>query len=95
MGESGPQPGAVLGDFIAVSRNEETEEAGKIGPHFHYNAQRAGVGPFWGHSRPFITVPRCITSGGIYGVSGISMDIPEISMFHKQVTLCHQSGDIL
>ena len=34
-------------------------------------------------------------SGGIYGVSGISMDIPEISMFHKQVTLCHQSGDIL
>ena len=35
------------------------------------------------------------TSGGIYGVSGISMDIPEISMFHKQVTLCHQSGDIL
>ena len=34
-------------------------------------------------------------SGGIYRVSGISMDIPEISMFHKQVTLCHQSGDIL
>ena len=36
-----------------------------------------------------------VISGGIYGVSGISMDIPEISMFHKQVTLCHQSGDIL
>ena len=34
-------------------------------------------------------------SGGIYGVSGISMDIPGISMFHKQVTLCHQSGDTL
>ena len=36
-----------------------------------------------------------ISSGGIYGVSGISMDIPEISIIHKQVTLCHQSGDIL
>ena len=40
------QSGAVLGDFIALSSNEETEEAAKIGPHFHYNAQRAGVGPF-------------------------------------------------
>ena len=55
------QPGAVLGYFIALSSNEETEEAAKIGPHFHYNAQRAGVGPFWGHSRRFITVPRCST----------------------------------
>ena len=27
-------------------------------------------------------------SGGIYGVSGISMDIPEISMFQDQAVLC-------
>ena len=41
------QPGAVLGDFIAVSRNEETEEAGKIGPHFHFrfSCRLSGVSP--------------------------------------------------
>ena len=29
-------------------------------------------------------------SGGIYGISGISMDIPEISMFQDPATHCHQ-----
>ena len=29
-------------------------------------------------------------SGGIYGISGISMDIPEISMFQDPAIHCHQ-----
>ena len=31
-----------------------------------------------------------IFSSGIYGVSGISMDIPEISMYQDPATHCHQ-----
>ena len=31
-----------------------------------------------------------IFSGGIYGISGISMDIPVISMFQDPATHCHQ-----
>ena len=38
-----------------------------------------------------VTIGYCsITSGGIYGISRISMDIPEISMFQDPATHCHQ-----
>ena len=35
-------------------------------------------------------LPITQSSSGIYGVSGISMDIPEISMFQDPATHCHQ-----
>ena len=35
------------------------------------------------------------TSSGIYGVSGISMDIPVISIFQDPATHFTKSGDIL
>ena len=36
------------------------------------------------------THTRVFSSSGIYGISGISMDIPEISMFQDPATHCHQ-----
>ena len=40
-------------------------------------------------------VPYLVASSGIYGVSGISMDIPVISIFQDPATHFTKSGDIL
>ena len=65
--------------------------------HRHIDPDTTQHNPLEGNKTVAITVCAysMVDSSGIYGVSGISMDIPVISIFQDPATHFTKSGDIL